>query len=121
MITRKMYTIERPEVSELFHPKTAKAQTRKRDDEFFIENCSRQVPAVNTTDGIGAVIKNRSIDAKRVERYLESKFGESLETVRAEMHDLAEAFRPAIPEGVTGWGAKVTLDTDRIRSVAAAK
>jgi hypothetical protein len=27
---------------------------------------------------------------------------------------LYENFRPAIPQGVTAWGAKGTLDTDRI-------
>jgi len=41
LITGKMYTIEQPEVSELFRPKTRKAQARKRDKEFFIENCGR--------------------------------------------------------------------------------
>ena len=34
---------------------------------------------------------------------------------------LYEKFPPTIPEGVTGWGAKGTLDTDRIRSLAAGK
>jgi hypothetical protein len=72
-----------------------------------------------------------------VERYLESKFGESLGTARAAMRDLAKAFRPeqllrngfslyeefrpAIPEGVRGWGAKGNLDIDRIRSLALEK
>src|SRR5271169_3165422 len=31
---------------------------------------------------------------------------------------LYERFRPAIPEGVTGWGAKGNLDIDHIRSLA---
>ncbi len=31
---------------------------------------------------------------------------------------LYERFRPAIPGGVTGWGAKGNLDIDRIRSLA---
>ncbi len=80
------------------------------------------------------MIKNQPIDAKTVERYLESKFSESLGTVRAAMHDLAlsfrpeqlmtnafnlyEKFRPAIPEGIGGWGAKGILDIGRIRSLA---
>jgi hypothetical protein len=34
---------------------------------------------------------------------------------------LSEKFRPAIPEGVTGWGAKGSLDLDRIRSLASEK
>ena len=111
-----------------------KARARKRGEEFLIEICGRQVPAINTPDGVRAVIKNQPIEAKSVERYLESKFGESLDTARSAMRDLAKAFRPdqllknafslyeefrpAIPEGVTGWGAKGNLDIDRIQSLA---
>ena len=110
------------------------ARARKRGEEFLIEICGRQVPAINTPDGVRAVNKNQPIEAKSVERYLESKFGESLGTARSAMHDLAKAFRPeqllmngfrlyeqfrpAIPEGVRGWGAKGNLDIDRIRSLA---
>ena len=114
-----------------------KAHARKRGEEFLVEICGRQVPAVNTTEGVRAVTKNKPIEAKSVERYLESKFGESLGAARAAMRDLAKAFRPeqlsknafslyerfrpAIPEGVTGWGAKGRLDIDRIRSLASEK
>ena len=114
-----------------------KARARKRGEEFFIEICGRQVPAINTTDGVRAVIKNQPIEAKSVERYLESKFGESLGFARSAMRDLAKAFRPeqlsknafslyeefrpAIPEGVKGWGAKGNLDIDRMRSLAMGK
>ena len=34
---------------------------------------------------------------------------------------LYEEFRPAIPEGVKGWGAKGNLDIDGIRSLALEK
>jgi hypothetical protein len=114
-----------------------KARARKRGEEFFVEICGRQVPAINTMDGVRAVIKNQPIEAKSVERYLESKFGESLGTARVAIRDLAKAFRPeqllrngfslyeqfrpAIPEGVRGWGAKGNLDIDRIRSLALEK
>jgi hypothetical protein len=137
LTTCKPYTIEQPEVSELFLPKTSKAQARKRGEEFFIENCGHQVPAVNTADRVRAAIKNKPIEPKCAERYLESKFGKSLDTVSVPMRDRAktfrpeelsrnvfslyERFRPAIPEGVTGWGAKGTLDTDDIRSLASEK
>jgi hypothetical protein len=76
------------------------------------------VPAINTTEGVRAVLKDKPIETRGAERYLESKFGESLERVRATMRALAKAyrpeqlkenaftlyerFRPAIPEGVTG-------------------
>jgi hypothetical protein len=113
------------------------ARARKRGEEFFVEICGRQVPAINTTDGVRAVSKNKPIGAKCVEQYLEMRFGESLGSARAAMRDLAKAFRPeelsknafslyerfrpSIPEGVTGWGAKGNLDIDRIRSLAVEK
>ena len=103
----------------------------------MIEICGRQVPAINTPGGVRAVIKNKPIEPKSVERYLETKFGESLGNARTAMRNLAKAlrpeqlsenafrlyeeFRPAIPEGVTGWGAKGNLDIDRIRSLAVKK
>jgi hypothetical protein len=114
-----------------------KARARKRGEEFLIEIFGRQVPAINTPDGVRAVIKNQPIEGKSVERYLESKFGESLGTARMAMRDLAKAFRPeqlrtnafslyeefrpAIPEGVTGWGTKGNLNINRIRSLALEK
>jgi hypothetical protein len=94
---------------------------------FLIEICRRPVPAIKPTDGVRAVIKNKPIEPESVERYLESKFGDSFGAVRAAMRDLANAFglnekfRPAIPEGVTGWGAKGNLDIDRIRFFALKK
>ena len=114
-----------------------KARARKRGEEFLVEICGRHVPAINTPGGVRAVIKNQPIEAKSVERYLESKFGESLGLARSAMRDLAKAFRPeqlsknafslyeefrpAIPEGVKGWGAKGNLDIDRIHSLSIEK
>jgi len=112
-----------------------KARAQKRGEEFFVEICGRQVPAINTENGVRAVTKGKPVDAESVGRYLETKFGNSLGSVRAAMRDLAKAvppeelmkdafglyeqFRPAIPGGTAGWGAKGTLDIDRIRSLAA--
>jgi hypothetical protein len=114
-----------------------KARARKRGEEFLVEICGRQVPAINPPDGVRAVIKDQPIEANSVGRYLKSKFGESLGPARTAMRDLAQAFhpeqlsknafslyerfRPAIPEGVRGWGAKGNLDIDRIRSLALEK
>jgi hypothetical protein len=113
------------------------ARARKRGEEFFVEICGRQVPAINTADGIRAISNDKPVEPKGVERYLESKFGQSLSIVRTEMRELAktlsreqlsqnafslyERFRPAIPEGAKGWGAKGILDIDRIRSLASEK
>jgi hypothetical protein len=114
-----------------------KARARKRGEEFLIEICGRQVPALSTPDGVREAIKNQPIEPKGVERYLEGKFGESLGSARAAMRDLAktfrpeqlsanafrlyEDFRPEIPAGVRGWGAKGNLEIDRIRSLAKEK
>ena len=113
------------------------ARARKRGEEFSVEICGRSVPAVKTADGVRAVNKNKPIDAESVERYLETKFGASLGAASAAMQNLAgafppeelssnafslyERFRPSIPEGVTGWGAKGKLDVDLIRVLASEK
>jgi hypothetical protein len=114
-----------------------KARKKKRGEEIRVEICGRAIPAINTAEGVRAVVKGKPVQPEGVERYLESKFGKSLGTARVAMRDLAksfrpeqltkkafglyEKFRPAIPEGVTGWGVKGNLDIDRIRSLALEK
>ena len=114
-----------------------KARGVKRGEEFFVELADRHVPAVNTEEGVRAVVKDKPIAAESVGRYLESKFAGSLGPVREAMRELAKSyppeelaqnafqlylkFRPAIPEDATGWGAKGRLDIDRIRSLAPKK
>jgi hypothetical protein len=69
-----------------------------------------------------------------VRRYLEGKFGADLKAVRSTMQKLAKAykpkelahdayslyerFRPAIPQGIKGWGAKGDLDLRLIERLA---
>ena len=100
----------------------------------FIEILGRGVPAVKTSQGLRAAIKGEPIHAESVESYLEQKFGEELDEACAAMeklakaytpnqleskaYDLYEKFRPEIPEGKKGWGAKGELDLDYIRSLA---
>ena len=92
------------------------------------------MPTTNTEDGIRAVKGAQVIDPEGVQRYLESKFGDDLGRVRSAMQRLAkshkpkelagrafplyERFRPAIPEGVRGWGAKGDLDLGLIGRLA---
>ena len=111
------------------------ARARKRGEEFWIELCGRPVPALNTADGVRAVSGSAIIASDGVERYLRGKFGDALETARNAMRVLAAAFkpdalrekafalytefRPSVPAGVTGWGAKGRLDLGFIRSLAA--
>jgi hypothetical protein len=90
--------------------------------------------AVNTGQGVRAVIKSKPIEPEGVERYLESKFGDALLKVREAMRKLAntlkpdelahkgfglyEQFRPQIPDGLSGWGAKGELDIGLISELA---
>ena len=94
----------------------------------------RLVPVVETPEGLRAAAKGTADSPAGVERYLAQKFGAALPEVESAMRALArsyppkrladlafplyERFRPEIPEGVTGWGAKGRLDPARIRSLA---
>ena len=109
------------------HEEGAKeAREKERGEEFWIELCGRPLPAKNTEDGIRAVKGTQVIEPGGVRRYLAGKFGDDLGQVRSTMQRLAksyepkelaeaafnlyERFRPAIPEGVKGWGAQGNLD-----------
>jgi len=94
----------------------------------------RAVPVIHTPQGIRATLKDKPIDPESVQRYLEQKFGDDLAQVRAAMQALAKAyppqdlaarafalyeqFRPPVPEGQKGWGAKGVLDVNRIHALA---
>ncbi len=94
----------------------------------------RAVPALKTPQGLRAAAAGKPIDPRSVQSYLEQKFGDHLDEVRLAMLKLASAFtpqqleaqayalyekfRPQIPEGKKGWGAKGELDLDLIRSLA---
>jgi hypothetical protein len=100
----------------------------------FIEILGRDVPAVKTPQGLRAAEKGKAIYAESVQTYLHQRFGEDYEEARAAMeklakslppkqlerkaYDLYEKFRPEIPEGTKGWGAKGELDLEYIRSLA---
>jgi hypothetical protein len=114
--------------------KAKEAREKKRGEEFWVEVCGRPVPAKNTNDGIRAVKGDKAIEPASVQRYLETKFGDDLETVVAALQVLAKAykpkeladeayalyekFRPAIPRGKAGWGAKGNLDLAFIDELA---
>jgi len=91
----------------------------------------RAVPVQKTKEGMRAVGKERAESPASVQRYLEQKFGANLGDVEEAMRELAasyppqslakvayelyEEFRPAIPAGTRGWGAKGELDLAKIR------
>jgi hypothetical protein len=114
--------------------KPTKAREKRPEEQFWIEICGRPVPVRNTDDGIRAVKGVQAIQPEGVQHYLEEKFGDHLKAVRGAMQrlarsyspkDLAQAafhlyehFRPEIPEGVRGWGAKGELDLGVIERLA---
>lgn len=113
-----------------------KAEKKKKEpaEAEFIQILGRGVPAIKTPKGLRAAIKGEAIHAEGVATYLRQKFGEDLEATRSAMeklakaytpkqlegkaYDLYEKFRPEIPEGKKGWGAKGELDLDYILSLA---
>jgi hypothetical protein len=121
----------------IFHPSRKefkKVHERRRDEDFRVALLGRALPAVNTNQGVRAVIKSKSVDAVGVEWYLESKLGDALPETRKAMTKLAnvlkpdglaqrgfglyEQFRPETPDGVQWWGAKGGLDLGRISKLA---
>jgi hypothetical protein len=125
----------------LFEPASADVAKRRRagvksGERLEIELLQRAVPAVRTAEGVRALESGgRPSDPAAVERYLEGKFADSLAPARRALSALAgsiepaalaesafalyESFRPAIPAGTRGWGAKGVLDLERVRALAA--
>lgn len=115
--------------------KAGKATTQSEHGKtIMIEVLGRPVPAVHTKDGVRAVAKDEPVSPESVERYLKQKFGEDLPAVEKALNTLADSlepkqlasrayalyedFRPAVPEGEKGWGAKGELDLSHIRALA---
>jgi hypothetical protein len=114
--------------------KAKKAREKERGEVFRVEVCGRPAPATSTAQGIRAVRGSKPLDPDSVRHYLEGKFGDNLRAVRSALERLArsyspkelaersfalyERFRPAIPEGKKGWGAKGALDLDLIKRLA---
>ena len=102
-----------------------------------VELFGREVPVTRTAEGVRALSKGEPVSARSAQAYLESKFGECLPTVRAAMEELARSlkpdalaarsfalyaqFRPQIPDGVKGWGAKGKLDCATIRGLCTSR
>ena len=102
-----------------------------------VELLGRAVPVTHTPQGIRAAKDGEADSPAAVRRYLESKFGVSLPAAEKAMRSLAasftpaelaarayelyEAFRPTIPAGVRGWGAKGALDLGRITRLSKQK
>jgi hypothetical protein len=114
--------------------KKRRARARAKAGVTSVEVMGRRIPVIRTQEGLRAVRDHTPEDPAVVERYLESKLGDSLPAVRAAMVALAksmpkgelserafalyESFRPRVPPGERGWGAKGELDLARIRALA---
>jgi hypothetical protein len=122
----------------IFHPvpKALKEQRgeMRHGERLTVALLGRAVPVVNTPDGLRALDKDKPSNPASVVRYLVKAFGVALDDVRAAMvalshsittDDLAEhafkfyeRFRPDVPPGERGWGAKGVLDLRRIAEAA---
>lgn len=115
-----------------------RAESAKAAGVFSVALLGRAVPVVSTDAGLRAVGKDqKAVAPTSVQAYLESKFGEALPAARAAMETLAksrtpeqlaeegfrlyEAFRPGVPAGESGWGAKGELRVSRIEGLARTK
>ena len=123
----------------IYRPAADKGVKGKREapppEEDVTYLMGRRIHLVQADDGeTRAAIKGKPMDPESVKRYLENKFGDDLSNVRKAMQELAKAqrprdlahvafslyeeFRPKIPKGKKGWGAKGELDLNRIRAMA---
>jgi len=116
------------------HAEAAEPRTKSAGGPMMVTVLGRPVPTVRTPRGVRATVKGLPIEPESVQRYLEKAFGGELADVQAAMEALAKAypadalaarayalyekFRPAIPEGKKGWGAKGELNLDGLRSLA---
>ncbi|MGE5138776.1 MAG: hypothetical protein ACM3JD_04880, partial [Rudaea sp.] len=105
--------------------KAKKEKAKEEKEGPIVELLGRAIPVVKTKEGVRATVKDKAVSPESVERYLSSKFGDALPEVRQSMEELARAyrpkelarrayrlyteFRPEIPAGVKGWGAKGQL------------
>ena len=112
-----------------------RAEKAKEAGVFRVALLGRAVPVLQTDAGLRAAGKDQKpVDPASVEKYLKSKFGEALPAARAAMTKLAksrkpealaeegfrlyEAFRPSVPAGTRGWGAKGELSLRKIEDLA---
>jgi hypothetical protein len=112
-------------------PEAAKPRLRSPHEVALM---GRHIPVVKTPAGTRATSDARAIDPASVHRYLAKNFGDHLAPARAAMAKLAkslekdaldahafglyEKFRPAVPKGVRGWGAKGVLDLNVVVALA---
>lgn len=117
--------------------KDESAGKKPAEEPEMVDLLGRRIPVVETESGRRAALKGKAIDPASVQRYFEKKFGDDLDAVSDALRRLARAtnpgdleatayalyeqFRPEIPKGKKGWGAKGELDLGLIRSLTKKK
>jgi hypothetical protein len=112
-----------------------RARARAKAGVTSVELMGRRLPVIRAKGGLRSVRDDTPEDPAAIQRALESKLGDALPAVRAAMAALAksvpkdelderafalyEEFRPNVPAGQRGWGAKGELDLARLRKLAA--
>lgn len=117
-------------------PKALKEQRHalRSGKRLTVELLHRAVPVQQTSEGLRALSNGKPINPASVQHYLESKFGDALQDAYEAMRLLAksktpaelakeayrlyEQFRPTIPAGAKGWGARGALSLAAIRELA---
>lgn len=116
-------------------PESVKAERREKEGKrLHVDLMHRAIPVTVTRHGLRALAHDKPITPESVERYLAGKFGDDLDAATAAMRALAksqarralakfayglyERFRPAIPPGATGWGAKGELKLGELGKLA---
>lgn len=122
----------------LFTPTPTELREKRKalrpKETIMVDLLHRAVPAVHTEAGLRALSGEKAIEPASVDRYLVSKFGDTLKDVydammvlaksmkssdlASQAYSLYEHFRPAIPAGTKGWGAAGILDLGLIRKLA---
>ncbi len=112
----------------------AKTKSRPPAPCQVVHLLGRDVPVTEDKHGVRALDGDKAAAAGPARAYVEKALGEHLPAVRQAMEALAgsvepdelnrtgfrlyEHFRPEVPPGTKGWGAKGVLDLGRIKAAA---
>lgn len=110
----------------------ARKQGESKQRRKVVHLLGRDVPVVEEKGALRALDHDKPASPKAAAGYVERALGEDLAAVRQAMEELAasmepeelnrvgfrlyEHFRPEVPAGAKGWGAKGVLDLGKIRS-----
>lgn len=131
---RALGLAEEPRDSGTMREEARKLRPEEQAPPRTVHLLGRDVPVIEEKGRLRALDHGKAAPARAAAAYVARAFGESLPDVRAAMEDLArsiepeelnrigfrlyEGFRPEIPQGAKGWGAKGILDLERIRLAA---